>query len=296
MEQQSIDIGKVALTLGGNWNAQTSYERLTHVLLEDDGCGYVSLRNNINVKPGTDDTVWQKATQAGKSIYELCVKHGTFIGTEEEFVAAYNNTLATAAQAAALANAAAQSASAAEATIEDAERLRQGAETGRTQAETQRENAESSRQIVENARVAAEQNRENTFAREMAAVGAATDNAEAAAALASTKAGLANTAAQTANTAAGNADTKAALAQTQADRAKDFADHPNRINTTTYHWEKWDEESQAYVDTGIMATSSPYAGFEVDQATGQLVCTTDEFYGGPTFSLDTASGQLQITV
>lgn len=296
MEQQSIDLGKVALTLGDNWNAQTSYERLTLVLLEEDGCGYISLRNNINVKPGTDATVWQKASKAGSSIYELCVKQGTFIGTEAEFVAQYNNAVAAATSAAALANAAAQAASAAEATIEAAETQRTLAETGRGQAETQRENAEAARQIVENARVAAEQDREDTFAREMAAIETATDNAETAASLASTKAGLANTAAQTANTAASNADTKAALAEAEADRAKDFADHPNRINTTTYHWEKWDEDEEDYVDTGIMATASPYAGFEVNQATGQLVCTTDEFYGGPTFSLDTASGQLQITV
>lgn len=178
-----VDLGKVALTLGGVWNGATNYERLTYVLYDDDGCGYVALANNVGVRPGTNSSVWQKATLAGKSIYQLCVDHGTFVGTEEEFVAAYNAAVTAAQEAAAAAT-----------------------------------------------------------------------------------------------------------------RCTDLNDHPMRISESTYHWEKWDEDTQQYVDTGIMATGSPYAEFDIDQTTGQLTVETDNLYCGPTFELDAANGNLELSI
>ena len=100
----TIDLGKVAITAGGNWKNNVTYEALTLVVFAaldgGDGCGYISLKNNLGVTPGTDETTWKKAAEAGQSIYTLCVAHGTFVGTEEEFVAAYNDAVTAATNAA----------------------------------------------------------------------------------------------------------------------------------------------------------------------------------------------------
>ena len=165
-----IDLGKVAVTAEGNWKNNKSYEVLVCVVNDaetgGDGCGYISLKPNIGVRPGTDPTVWQKAVEAGASIYELCVKHGTFEGTEEEFVVAYNTAVQAAVDAAA-------SAAAAERDIEAAERLREQAEQGRVEAEGQRalaeqgrDEAEGQRVLAERGRAEAEEGRSTTFARQ----------------------------------------------------------------------------------------------------------------------------------
>ena len=107
----TIDLGKVAITAGGNWKNNVTYEALTLVVFAaldgGDGCGYISLKNNLGVTPGTDETTWKKAAEAGQSIYTLCVAHGTFVGTEEEFVEAYNAAVQAATDAATAANSAA---------------------------------------------------------------------------------------------------------------------------------------------------------------------------------------------
>ncbi len=167
---QNVDLGKVAITLGGIWDNATNYERLDYVLYEEDGCGYIALQTNIGVTPGTDSSVWKKATMAGKSIYELCVQHGTFVGTEAEFVAQYNEAVAAATSAASSAN----SAAAAARTVIDAMNTLitsvQNAEASREAAETARVNAETSR-------AAAETQRESDFAASKAAVDTAAENA-----------------------------------------------------------------------------------------------------------------------
>jgi len=166
-----VDLGKVAVTFGGTWDSATSYERLTYVLNDDDGCGYVSLRANIGVTPGSDSSVWKKATMAGRSIYDLCVKHGTFIGTEAEFVARYNDAVAAAEAAASSASSAASSA---QAVIDAMNILIQTV----TSSEQQRESAEAQRVANENARQLAETAREDDFALSKAAADAAAQNAE----------------------------------------------------------------------------------------------------------------------
>lgn len=106
-----IDLGKVAVTAGGYWKNNKSYEALTLVVYKasegGDGCGYIALKNNIGVAPGTDETVWMIATQAGQSIYDLAVARG-YEGTEDDFVAEYNAAVAAANNAAGTANAAAE--------------------------------------------------------------------------------------------------------------------------------------------------------------------------------------------
>lgn len=284
-----VDLGKVALTLGGVWNSAASYERLTFVLYDVDGCGYIALVSNAGKTPGTDASIWQKASLSGKSIYQLCVDAGTFVGTEAEFIAQYNAAVAAA-------ETASQQTNATNTRVTAAEEQRAAAEIARQQAETQRIASENERSLNESARQTAEVNRVDEFARTKAACEAATESATSAAVYANAKGQKADEKADEANAAATLANQKAALADAAATRADNLSDHPLRINTTTYHWERWDEDTQQYVDTGIMASCSPYATFEVDQENGQLVMTTDEYYGGPTFSLNQTTGELAISI
>ena len=60
---------KVAITLGGKYVHGTEYDKLVQVFYDEadggDGCSYVSRKRNVNVCPGTDDTVWQKVSDRG---------------------------------------------------------------------------------------------------------------------------------------------------------------------------------------------------------------------------------------
>ena len=60
---------KVAITPCGKYVHGTEYDALSLVLnaTEDggDGCAYVSLKKNMNVRPGTDDTVWALSVEKG---------------------------------------------------------------------------------------------------------------------------------------------------------------------------------------------------------------------------------------
>lgn len=58
-----IDLGKVGITPGGEWNNDSSYERLT--LVSRDGASYLSLMDNKGVEPGTDWNVWQLVAAKG---------------------------------------------------------------------------------------------------------------------------------------------------------------------------------------------------------------------------------------
>ena len=199
-----IDLGKVAITAGGYWKNNKSYEALTLVVYKasegGDGCGYIALKNNIGVAPGTDETVWMIATQAGQSIYDLAVARG-YEGTEDDFVAEYNAAVAAA-------NAAAESAANTEAAIKQAETGR------RITAERQRAADEDARKQAEARRVEAEEGRSTTFARQSAQMAAALEAADESTTAANNAAGTANAAAsyarETADTAAEHAEEAAA--------------------------------------------------------------------------------------
>lgn len=221
MSTKTINLGKVAITAGGKWRTGKSYERLTVVVYDalegGDGNAYVSLKDNIDVPPSSDDSVWQLFASAGLSIYELCVKAGTFVGTEEEFIAAYNAAVQAASSAAADATAKMLAFDAAESSRAEAESGRAAAETARASAEGGRANAESVRVSAEGGRVSAETERAGTFATSIEACDTATALADEKAALANTAAATADTAAQNANEAAENAT--AALASTHEELA-----------------------------------------------------------------------------
>ena len=200
-----IDLGKVAITAEGNWKNNKSYAALTIIVNAaangGDGCGYVSLKDNIGVRPGTDPVTWQKCAEAGQSIYDLCKARG-YAGTEDQFVAEYNAAVAAA-------NAAAASASAAEARMAAAESGRVSAENARATAENARASAEDARVAAENARAAAETSRAaaetlraNTFSQQSAAMTTALNLADTATAAANSAAAAATSAAEAAAAAA----------------------------------------------------------------------------------------------
>lgn len=62
------DLGKVAMTFGGNYNSSTIYEKLT-VVIPSDGNSYVSLVDNVvGVEPGVTNgwqTYWQILSMRG---------------------------------------------------------------------------------------------------------------------------------------------------------------------------------------------------------------------------------------
>ena len=153
-------LAAVGIVVKEPWADDISYEMLNYTLwrVQDggDGCGYVALKNNFGVRPDSDPTTWRKAVEAGQSIYDLAVKYGHFIGTEEEFEAQYQAALAAANNAAAAASETNTQIQQAEAGRVAAEQARETAESGRSDAEIARASAETGRISAENARNDAE--------------------------------------------------------------------------------------------------------------------------------------------
>lgn len=213
---QTIYLGKVAITPRGTWNQSTSYEALTEIVYENDGCGYVSLKPNVAVTPGTDPTVWMLAVQAGKSIYQLAVVYG-YEGTEEEFVAAYNQAVAAAQTAADSANTKMAAFSLQEQTRQSNETARVNAEIARGSAENTRDRNESTRQSNEAGRNQNETERQSAETLREQSFNATKQACDTAAALAGEKAEEASDAANLANEKADLANTKAGIAQAAAE-------------------------------------------------------------------------------
>ena len=212
----------------------------------------------------------------GLSAYQIAVQQG-FEGTEEEWV---NSLSADSKEAAKLANAAAESAIEATSDLKKFEEEAKQAEETRKSNETVREQQEADReqktsQIIQettNVKNETDQVRQDTLSAKNETIAAtqaaeeaasktnqaisdaqsATIAATQAATNANEKAELANQAATNANTAATTAGQAATNANTQADRAKEFADNPPKIESGT--WWVWDEDSDAYTNTGINAT------------------------------------------
>ena len=61
---------KVAITPKGKYVHGTEYDALCQVLYATtdggDGCSYISLKPNVNVRPGTDNTVWAICLEKGE--------------------------------------------------------------------------------------------------------------------------------------------------------------------------------------------------------------------------------------
>lgn len=274
-----IDLGKVGLTFGGVWQTGKNYEKLTFVLNKlsngGDGCGYIAIEDSNSVRPDTDPTRWQKASEVGESIYDLCVARG-YQGTEDQFVAEYNAAVAAA-------NAAAASASAVEAQVAAAEASRVSAENSRVQAEASREAAEQSRRsaedarvAAENARVAADNLRQQTFERQSAEMTTAIGLAETATSAANAATEAANAAAASANAAAAAANAAAEAASSIETRLVDGTLVPAKAGNL----ESWEERDALNVGDDWMDVIRTTAGDQsVDSAKGarilSIVAQTD---------------------
>ena len=143
------------------------------------------------------------------------------------------------------------------------------ANTAASTANTAAENADTKAGLANTAAGAA--NTAATNANDKAALAnTAAGTANTAASNANDKASLANTAAGTANTAAENANTKAGLANTAAGSANDAATAANAaankantaathgpyIDSNTLYWYVWDETTQQYVNTYVVASGA----------------------------------------
>jgi len=280
-----IDLGKVGLTFGGVWQTGKNYEKLTFVLNKlsngGDGCGYIAIEDSNSVRPDTDPTRWQKASEVGESIYDLCVARG-YQGTEDQFVAEYNAAVAAA-------NAAAASASAVEAQVAAAEALRVSAENGRVQAEASRAAAEQSRRsaedarvAAENARVAADNLRQQTFERQSAEMTTAIGLAE-------TATSDANAATEAANAAAASANSAAVAANAAAEAASSIETrlvNGSLVPAKAGNLESWEERDALNVSddwTDLIRTTAGYQSVDSSKGARLISIIAQEDFGATAF-------------
>lgn len=78
-----IDLGKIGITLAGEYNDKAIYEKLTIVLYK--GKSYISTKTTKGVSPEQDIKTWQLVAEA-KDAYHMLVDAGKTILTEEKFL------------------------------------------------------------------------------------------------------------------------------------------------------------------------------------------------------------------
>ena len=78
-----IDLGKIGITLAGEYNDKTIYEKLTIVLYK--GKSYISTKTVQGISPTQDIRSWQLVAEA-KDAYHMLVDAGKTTLTEEEFL------------------------------------------------------------------------------------------------------------------------------------------------------------------------------------------------------------------
>ena len=78
-----IDLGKIGITLAGEYNDKTIYEKLTIVLYK--GKSYISTKTVQGLSPEQDIRSWQLVAEA-KDAYHMLVDAGKTTLTEEEFL------------------------------------------------------------------------------------------------------------------------------------------------------------------------------------------------------------------
>lgn len=212
---QKVRLGKVVLTLGGDWTEGESYSELTYVT--HNGDGWISLVPNIDTEPGSDDTKWRKATDVQRYVEAMRDATRAAERLNEQMGQAEQERVQAEGQRAQAEQARAQ-----------AEGLRADAESGRGNAELARDQAERLRDQAEQLRAQAEQQRGQAEAQRGDAMNTAlrlsndairecleaTQDATTAAGNANQKAGEADAAAQTARDAAAAVDQKVIEAYT----------------------------------------------------------------------------------
>lgn len=83
MNTEIFDLGKIGITLGGEYDNKVIYEKLTIVLYK--GKSYISTKTTQGVSPAEDILVWQLVAEA-KDAYNMLVDAGKTTLTEEEFL------------------------------------------------------------------------------------------------------------------------------------------------------------------------------------------------------------------
>lgn len=102
----------------------------------------------------------------------------------------------------------------------------------------------------------------------------------------------ANDAAAKANTAATTATASSKEADKQANRAKQQADNPPKMGENG-NWWKWDEATQQYVDTGILAKGGVlYPSFFIEEENMHLVMSYQDEIAKEQFVLNEETGHL----
>lgn len=164
----TIDLGKIAITPEGQWSYGRYYEKLSLVIY--NGQSYLSLRNTTGDNPETSRGDWMQITSRGESLYQMMVREGKFVGTEEEFAQQYLDSLKACADASAEVRAALSDildetdrvrAEISEVMVEEDIRLKN--EAKREAAEINRKNADITRGVEERNRQEAEQRREQSM-------------------------------------------------------------------------------------------------------------------------------------
>ena len=164
----TIDLGKIAITPEGQWSAGKYYEKLSLVIF--NGQSYLSLRDTTGDNPETSRSDWMQITSRGESLYQMMVREGKFVGTEEEFLQQYLDSLKACADASEEVRSALSDildemdrvrAEISEVMVEEDIRIKN--EAKREAAEINRRNAEITRGVEERNRQEAEQHREQSM-------------------------------------------------------------------------------------------------------------------------------------
>ena len=99
-------------------------------------------------------------------------------------------------------------------------------------------------------------------------------------------------AAKKANDAAATATASSKEADKQANRAKQQADNPPKMGENG-NWWKWDEATQQYVDTGILAKGGVlYPSFFIEEENMHLVMSHQDEIAKEQFVLNEETGHL----
>lgn len=83
MNTEVFDLGKIGITLGGEYDNKVIYEKLTIVLYK--GKSYISTKTTQGVSPEEDIRSWQLVAEA-KDAYHMLVDAGKITLTEDEFL------------------------------------------------------------------------------------------------------------------------------------------------------------------------------------------------------------------
>ncbi len=137
---RKLDLGKIMITAEDEWSENRSYEILSAV--HYDGSGYLAVRDNTGVRPGTDKSVWMLFAEKGEAP-ELTLDasgnlyaDGVFLSSALADIILHDNQV----------------------TRNEAARV--AAETERLSAESKRKSSEDERKVAENLRITAEKSRD----------------------------------------------------------------------------------------------------------------------------------------